>query len=81
MFENVTSMEDETTNNSLIFTNINPNCPQYNKIQNGSQENALSLITSQEQVSYGHEIAARAATPKWRAMGVQGKHCANMAHS
>ena len=37
----------------------------------GSEENALSPITAQKRVSYGHKIAARAATPEWLARGGQ----------
>ena len=31
----------------------------------------LSLIASEKRISYGNEIAARAASPKWRAKGEQ----------
>ena len=40
--------------------------PKPNK---GSEENALSPITSQKRFSCGNELAARAVTPKWCAMG------------
>ena len=49
-------------------TEPNPNPPQSNKIQQGEvKKNALSPITTQKRVSYGHEIAARAVTLEWRA--------------
>ena len=51
----------------------NPNRPQSNKIQQGEVKKMRQVRLRHRSGShnYGNEIAARAATPEWRAMGEQ----------
>ena len=58
-----------TVSHYLLKT-FNLHHPQSNKIEQGEVNKKWSL-TSKKRVSCGHEIAAQAATPKWRAMGAQ----------